>query len=192
MNYTKFPDLREYALTYLGRYNNTEAGLKRILNSKLRRWGMKVKEEGMDEEEIQTLLHQGKKQIPDIVVDMKRIGAINDQVFAEYKTQSLIRSGRSSRMVKMKLHEKGIDPSIIQTVVTQYQEKDSEILAALIYMKKRRMGPFRRSDRDVSSDIIRKEQQSLVRGGFSFAMIERLLLMDRCEAEEMVDTLRSL
>lgn len=188
----KFPDLQEYAMTYLSRYNNTEKGLLRVLKAKLRRWAIKAEQEGMDPAEITSRLNKGLQEIPSILAKVKRLGIVNDHTFTEYKVSSFIRSGRSQRVIQNKLLQKGVAFDVVQSVLDQYQGKDTELLAALIYARKRRIGPFRRADRELTIEIKQKEQLSFARGGFSFVMTGKILSMDLIEAEEMIQKLRSL
>lgn len=188
----KFPDLQEYAITYLARYNNTEQGLVRVLKAKLRRWALKAEQECLEPSEISEGLRKGQQQIPEIIAKVKRLGIINDQSFAEYKVTSLIRSGRSQKVIQNKLLQKGVDSNVIQSVLDQYQDKDVELLAALVYARKRRIGPFRRVDREENAELKQKEQLSFARGGFSFGMSSKILSMCQSEAEETIEMLRSL
>lgn len=188
----KLPDLQEYAMTYLARYNNTEKGLLRVLKVKMRRWAMKAEQEGIESVEIEVELQKGYREIPDILAKVKRLGIINDQTYTEYKVGLLIRSGRSQKAIQNKLLQKGVAFDVVQSVLDQYQDKNTELLAALIYAKKRRVGPFRRADREVNTEVKQKEQQSFARGGFSFAMTDQILSMDIAEAEETIQQLRFL
>lgn len=188
----KFPDLQEYAMTYLSRYSNTEKGLLRVLKAKMRRWAVKAEQEGMEPTEITSGLKKGYQQIPDILAKVKRLGIVNDQTFAEYKVNSLIRSGRSQKVIQNKLLQKGVAFQVVQSVLDQYQDKDIELFAALIYARKRRVGPFRRNDRELTIDKRQKEQLSFARGGFSFMITDRVLSMDLAEAEEIIQKIRSL
>lgn len=188
----KFPDLQEYTMMYLSRYNNTEKGLLRVLKAKLQRWAIKAEKEGVESSEVRNKLKQGHQEIPDIIAKVKRLGIVNDHIFTEHKVSSLIRSGRSQKVIQNKLLQKGVAFDVVQSVLDQYQDKDIELLAALVYAKKRRIGPFRRVDRELSPEIKQKEQSSFARGGFSFAMTDNVLSMDFVEAEEMIQRLRSL
>lgn len=186
----KFPDLQEYAMTYLSRYNNTEKGLLRVLKAKIRRWAIKAEQEGMEPTEITSWIKKGYQEIPDIMAKVKRLGIVNDQNFTEHKVNSLIRSGRSQKVIQNKLLQKGVDLEVVQSVLDQYQDKDVELFSALIYARKRRIGPFRRNDREPTLEIKQKEQLAFARGGFSFAMTSKVLLMDLVEAEETIQRLR--
>ncbi|CAI3927629.1 SOS response regulatory protein OraA/RecX [Commensalibacter communis] len=188
----KYPDLQEYAMAYLARYSNTEKGLIRVLKAKLRRWAAKAEQGGIDQSEIDEGLRQGLQQIPQIIAKVKKIGIIDDHTFAEYKINSLIRSGRSQKVIQNKLLQKGVAFEVIQSVLDQYQDKNSELLAALVYARKRRLGPFRRIDREVNNETKQKEQASFARGGFSFVMVESVLSMELAEAEETIQRLRAL
>ncbi|MDI2112279.1 regulatory protein RecX [Commensalibacter nepenthis] len=188
----KYPDLQEYAMAYLARYNNTEKGLIRVLKAKLRRWALKSEQEGIDQSKIDNGIQQGLQQIPQIIAKVKKIGIVDDCSYTEYKMNSLIRSGRSQKAIQNKLLQKGVAFEVIQSVLGQYQDQDTELLAALVYARKRRIGPFRRVDREVTHESKQKEQSSFARGGFSFVMVDKVLSMELAEAEETIQRLRSL
>lgn len=188
----KFPDLQEYTMMYLSRYNNTEKGLLRVLKARLQRWAIKAEKEGIESSQINSKLRQGYQEIPDIIAKVKQLGIVNDQVFTEHKVSSLIRSGRSQKVIQNKLLQKGVAFEVVQSVLDQYQDKDIELLAALVHAKKKRIGPFRRVDREFNIEAKQKEQSSFARGGFSFAMTDNVLSMELVEAEEMIQKLRSL
>ena len=85
------------ALHYLDRYSATEASLRAVLNRRIRK---------------SATLHEPDPDIPAwvdaLLEDMKRLGFINDEAFAQTRAVSLHRSGKSARAIRQTLVGKGI------------------------------------------------------------------------------------
>lgn len=188
----EFPNLREYAIKYLARYSNTETGLRRLLKRKAHRWFTMRQREEQSQDDYQHFSQEIDKKIDEVVNDMKRIGSIDDESYITYKFSSLIRSGYSRNIIRSRLMQKGFAADLIETSLQKYEENDADLLAALIYVKKRRIGPFRRIAAIENPEMDKKEQMMLARRGFSFTIANKVLLMKQSEAEEYIAKLRDL
>jgi len=107
-------------------------------------------------------------------------GGLNDTTYAEIRTRSGVRSGRSKRHIAQKLSQKGVD----REVITVALDEADDLLAAVVFARKRAFGPFRRGDGD--RDRVTKEMAAFARNGFSFDIGRAVLGMSREEAEDVV------
>ncbi|MDQ0559365.1 regulatory protein [Rhizobium mesoamericanum] len=105
---------------------------------------------------------------------------LNDTSYAEIRTRSGVRSGRSKRHIAQKLSQKGVDR---ETITAALDEAD-DLLAAVVFARKRAFGPFRRGDCD--RDCVTKEMAAFSRNGFNFDIGRAVLGMSREEAEDLV------
>lgn len=108
--------------------------------------------------------------------------ALDDQNYAEIRANSAARSGRSKRAIARKLAEKGVDRSIVQTVL---QDAD-DLRSAVVYARKKAFGPFRRPDMEADDARWSKEIASFARQGFGFDLAKRVLDMEHDEAEDIL------
>ena len=107
-------------------------------------------------------------------------GGLNDAIYAEVSTRSGVRSGRSKRHIAQKLSQKGVDRKLVATAL----DEADELLAAVVFARKRAFGPFRRHDGDPERTT--KEMAAFARNGFSFDLGKTVLGMSREEAEDIV------
>jgi regulatory protein len=108
--------------------------------------------------------------------------ALDDTAYAEIRTRSSARGGKSKRAIGRKLIEKGIDREIVQ----QALEETDDFLSALVFARKRAFGPFRRPDVEVDDKRRAKEFSAFARNGFGFEIGRRVMAMEREEAEEIL------
>ncbi len=171
--------LAHAALQYLERYAASETSLRRVLLNRLRRAAMQNSDFAKDEqrqEELRTAIEQ-------LIEKYKRSGVLNDASFAEIKVNSLRRMGRSRNAIVQKLKSKGISSSLVCAALKKNADEknadESEMDAALVLLRRRKMGPFRKTPGDES--VRRKELAALARAGFSLDIARRAL---KYEAEE--------
>ncbi|MFA5040762.1 MAG: regulatory protein RecX [Bdellovibrionales bacterium] len=165
--------LSHAALQYLGRYAASEASLRRVLINRLRRAAMQNQDFREDEKRQETL----RQAIEQIIEKHRKSGALNDAAFAETKVNSLRRTGRSQRAILQKLKAKGISTTLIKEALDQNADEKSpeeaEMTAALALLRRRKMGPFRRTPEN--ENIRRRELAALARAGFSLNIARRAL-----------------
>ncbi|MDO1582936.1 recombination regulator RecX [Rhizobium oryzicola] len=112
--------------------------------------------------------------------DMK---ALDDTAYAEIRTRSASRAGKSKKAISQKLVQKGVDRQIVQEAVAE----TDDLTAAIVFARKRAFGPFRRVELDEKQKA--KELSAFARQGFSFEIGKRVLGMERDEAEELLVSL---
>ena len=116
------------ALLYLRKHSASQHGLVRVLENKVRRH---LREFGGELEPAKALIAQ-------VVERMVKTGYVNDARMAESKTASLHRQGKSSRVIELKLREKGIDPALAKKSAISTPEQEFEAACRLV--KKKRLG----------------------------------------------------
>ena len=112
------------------------------------------------------------------------IGGLNDEAFAEVKTRSAVRNGKSRRMIAVSLARKGIDKDTAQAALEQ--EAD-DVVAVVALARRRAFGPFRRADADEARK--EKELAAMLRQGFGFDLARRVAAMSRAEADDILSDL---
>jgi regulatory protein len=192
-------DLHEAALAYLARRPATRAVLKRVLTRKLLTWKRRAsKQKGFAEEQATQEIEEAKQSIDSILERFQEVGLVNDEAFAKSRAKSLSRGGRSRRAIEAHLKQRGVAETVIRESVPR--DASVELRAALVFARKRRLGPFQREvekqDEDEpasrssnDNDHNQKKQKSLAtmaRAGFAFSVCERALEMDRAQAEEIL------
>lgn len=107
-------------------------------------------------------------------------GALNDRAYAEIKTRSGMRGGKSKRAIAQKLSQKGIAKTDVAAAVAEADD----LYAAVVLARKRAFGPFRKIDLDEKRTT--KELSAFARAGFSFELGKRVFAMSFDEAEEIL------
>ncbi len=167
--------LHAAALQYLSRYSATEAGLQRVLERRIARW---MREANAGQAAAAPLLEAAK----DVARALAGSGVVDDAAFAEARARRLLRAGRSRRAVSAHLAAKGIKAELAKQVLPQ---PGDELAAALVFARRRRIGPFRTGDADKQ-----RELGALARAGFPRAVAEQALAMEPEEAAELVNRLK--
>ena len=187
-NPPKPPDaatLQEAALLYLGRYAATEAGLRRVLLRRVERWAHAQP----DADAAAPTVTAARATIDGLIVKLVGLGAVSDAGFAETRARSLVRSGRSRRAVQAALVAKGVATDLARDATGD--DEASELAAALVMARKRRIGPYRSAPPADPQLARRRELGMLARAGFSRDTADRALEMDRDEAEQRIHDLRA-
>jgi regulatory protein len=172
--------LREAALGYLARYATTETGLRRVLHRRIDLWARQCA--GRDD--VSERAAAAKASVGGIVARLVELGLLNDAAFAESRARGLALSGRSRRGIAARLMAKGIDPEQARAVLPESEE--AELASALILARKRRIGPFRKTETDRN-----KELGVLARAGFPRGIALRALEMEPEAAEAAIRAART-
>jgi regulatory protein len=178
--------LHDAALTYLARYAATEASLRRVLQGRVDRWQRLAERGGLDAEAGAAEAAKARDAVRTVVARLVAAGAVNDAAYAESRARSLVRAGRSRRAVAAYLAARGVDPG---TVATAMPALESELAAALVLARKRRIGPFRTGAVPDEAGR-RRELGVLARAGFPQPVARRALAMEHDQAEALVNELR--
>lgn len=174
--------LYDAAITYLGRFATTEAGLLRVLERRIDRW-RRAQQDPAEVEEQAAAARQAARAVVRRLADL---GVVNDAAYAESKARGLIRSGVSRRAAAARLAAKGVGADQARAVLPD--EPDVELAAALTLARRRRIGPFRSADADTARR--QKEIAILARAGFPQSLARQALAMTAEEAETRIMDLR--
>ena len=175
--------LYQAALAHLARYATTEAGLRRVLRRRLDRWGRQQ----ADPEAAAPVLAAARAAIEAVIQRLVQAGAVSDAAFAESRARSLLRAGKSERAIQIRLAAKGVAPDVARAA--SVSDAESELAAALVLTRKRRIGAYRASEvLDAPGRL--KEMGQLARAGFAREVAERALDMGPEDAERRILELR--
>lgn len=148
--------LTNVAVFYLRRFGASRKGLTQMLERRVKQH-IRREQEG----DFET----AKPIIAKIVERMVADGYVDDAKLAEAKTESLHRQGKSVRVIRMKLRQKGIgDEQIAKSTVS---DPEREYEAALTLVKRKKLG--------TDPDRKQKDIGVLMRAGFGWDVIKRAL-----------------
>ena len=190
-------DLHAAAAAHLARFAATERGLAQVLERRILRWGQRATEEGQDSASVTETVNRIRPLAADIAREMVSLGAINDQAFARSRAARLTRGGRSRRAVQMQLAAKGIAAEDATQALDQALGQDetayeTELAAALVLARKRRIGPFQKDrDADTTPEMDNRLFNAFARAGFSRAIVDTVIAMDPEEAEDRILALKA-
>ncbi len=175
--------LYQAALHYLARYAATQAGVRRVLQRRIDRWARTQP----DPDAAEPALRAARDAVDAVIVRLVNAGAVSDSAFAESRARSLLQSGRSTRSVQMRLVAKGVPPAMARAVSAT--DAGTELAAALVLARKRRLGPYRPADRG-GPDVRMKEMAILARAGFARDIAGEALDVSLEDAETRIFDLR--
>lgn len=175
--------LRELALAHLARFATTEIGLQRVLDRHIERWARKMR---AAEQEPDREVAEAKAAARKIAAELVACGTVDDASFAAARAERLVRAGRSRRAVAAHLAAHGVDAATIDAVLPEAE--DTELAAALVFARRRRIGPFRSGVADEQSQ--ERELGVLARAGFPQTIAVRALSINQDEAETLMAALR--
>ena len=175
--------LHQAALSYLARYAATETVLRRTLMRQIDRWARTQ----ADPEAAAPTITAARQSIDGIISRLVAAGAVSDTVFAENRAKTLVRGGQSNRAIQARLIAKGVAPDLARS--TAASDADTELAAALVLVRKRRIGAYRSTD-NVDATARMKELALLARAGFSRDIAKQALETSREEAETRIFDLR--
>ncbi|MXV45271.1 regulatory protein RecX [Saccharibacter sp. 17.LH.SD] len=189
--------LREAALAHLARFSTTRQGLRVVLQRRVKRWGVRAVRAGLSREAFEAHEQDCLSLIDQIVASMEGLGAVDDAGFSKSRARSLTRSGRSRRAVKAHLLAKGVDVETVQQAVDESlgevadeTGQETELVAALVFARKRGVGPFQRPGQPEKDRY--KVLAIFARNGFSQHIAHKVLSMDYETADEMILACRAL
>lgn len=120
------PTIRALALHYLGRYATTRGRLKHYLERK-------IKERGWAE-------NAPEASLDSLIAEFAERGYVDDAGFAEARTNSMLRRGYGRSRVKAALRHARIEAELADA--TSQIDPESAREAALVFARRRRLGPF--------------------------------------------------
>jgi regulatory protein len=152
--------LEQAALGYLNRFDVSSRKLRQHL-------ALRVKKDGGHPD--------AALWIDELVERYEGSGVLDDARFAKNLTGQLTARGKSTRAIAQKLALRGVPEEVAhELLATRKQESPgAELEAALAYVRKRRLGPYRSADK--RGEHHQKDLASLARQGFSYDIARRAL-----------------
>lgn len=113
--------------------------------------------------------------VDQLVEKLAKTGMVDDKTYAEGRTRALFRRGVSPRSIAQRLTQKGIEDELVQKSIAVLYENtpDPNLLAAIKFAKRRRLGPYR--TRGDSDDRSQKDLASLARAGFDYQTAHKII-----------------
>ncbi len=161
-------------MRYLATYGATRATLARALNRIIDRWLR-----GAATAQAPAIAAAAKRAVPEVVAKLVAAGAVDDAAFAQSRAKKLTRTGHSRTATAAHLAARGVSADLVQTAVPP--NEDSELTAAIIYLRRRRLGPFRIAA--PPPEAKHKDLGALARAGFAGPIARRALALAPEEAE---------
>jgi regulatory protein len=184
--------LHEAALAYLARGAATAESVRKTLERRTSNWARRAVRAGRDAEGVAADAAAAREVIPEIVARLREVGLVNDATFAENRARRMSSAGRSRRAISAHLGQKGVDAATVREAVPH--DAGSELAAAVVFARKRRIGPFFSGEqpegRDARREADRKALGALARAGFDWNVCERVMRMDRESADELLHARR--
>jgi len=171
-------NLANVAEYYLARFQATEAMVRDVLMRRLRR---SERLHGTDP-------HDLMPAIDDICARYKRIGLIDDAVYARSQVQSLFGRGLPPFRIRQRLMSKGVAADVIDVTLDELSEQAGNVTlkACIRLAERRRLGPFRVSGN--RADRRAKDLAAMARAGFGFGVASRVIDADTIkEAFQLID-----
>ncbi len=143
-----------------------------------------------------------EKHLDTVIANFVELGHLNDPAYCTGMVTSMRRKGLSRRAITMKLRQKRLPPEMIEETLclidaeNNPEDTDPDLRAAVLYAKKKRLGPFMRPDKIHSKDdeqiekIKNRSLGSLARAGYSFGIAKDVLDMNEEEALEIINSAR--
>ena len=170
--------LMNKALSYLSKFSSTENKLKTILNSFSQKYLSSIKKDELANE------------IVFVIQKCKSFGYIDDEKFTNTKIENYINLGKSKKNIVFNLKNYGINDLTIEESIEEYfnSHKDNDFKAAIIFIRKKNMGPFFKKSLEPKPDkLFNKWYGSLSRAGFNFEISKKVLnIKSSFEAENIL------
>lgn len=146
---------------YLERYATSSAHLRRLLVQRVER---SVAFHGDD-------LAEKLKLVDEELARLQRLGLVDDARFARDRARLLHRRGQGRRRIQAALFAKGLSEEHVAAALAELG--GTELEAAQIYARKRRLGRWRTAPLDAASR--QKELGKLARAGFSWEVARQVV-----------------
>ncbi len=123
------------------------------------------------------------------IATFTRMGLLDDAAYVQGMVNSLRRRGLSRQGILSKLQQKGLGhEAVLQALQTCDEDRGdvpADLAAALLLMRRKKLGPFRKAEADRN-----KELASLARAGFDFDTAQKALNLSLEDAENLLARMR--
>ncbi|MBT3305966.1 MAG: regulatory protein RecX [Alphaproteobacteria bacterium] len=157
--------LENSALYYLSRFATSSENLRRVM---MRKVVKSARHHDADPDD-------GKVLVDAMIERFLRSGLLDDGGYARARAASLHQRGNSSRIIRGKLKQKGLDEDTIEQALAALRDDDDdpERTAAIRFARRRRLGPF--ATRLQEDGVREKHLAAMARAGFSYDMARRII-----------------
>ena len=157
-------DIRNFAYSYLEKYNPSKQQLRIYLFKKL----IKIGQKKSTKKEVFDL-------IDTVIVNLEDQKLLNDKYYSDSKSRAFLRRGYSLNKIRYNLIKKGIDEKYIKGSISKIKENESDpdFFSAIKICKKRRIGPSREESNRAL--FYKKDISILARSGFSYETSKKVL-----------------
>jgi regulatory protein len=163
----KRPVTRDYLFNagayYLQRYASSEANFRRVLMRKIYR-----RDQGdVSDEDIGLWLDETCEKF-------RKVGALDDDKYAEGKVRSMRRAGKSASFIRNALRAKGVDMAFVDSALDNHEAidpGDDDWTAAVTFARRKAFGPYTRyrgDEQEMSLQLRNRQLSSFARAGFNF------------------------
>ncbi len=143
---------------YLERYATSVENLRRVLQRRVARAArLGEVDEAAAVEAIEAILAR-----------LTEVGVLDDRAYAAARARSLHRRGASARAIRARLTRTGVDPDLLGPAIEARSAGpgDAELLAALAFARRRRLGPYRSQSERAARRA--RDLAALARQGFDY------------------------
>ena len=161
---TTIDEIRNFAYSYIEKYNPSKQQLKTYLFKKLVKKGKGT----LNKKEIFNLIDQ-------VVATLVSQKFLSDEFYSDSKSRSYLRRGYSLNKIRYNLIKKGIDQKYIKASISKIKddEADPDFFSAIKLCKRRRIGPKREENNRPL--FYKKDISILARSGFSYELSKKVL-----------------
>ena len=162
--------LKDLAYSYIEKYSPSKQQLKVYLMKKVL---------------IKFKTTKSKKEISELIdnvlVSLEQNKFLNDELYSDSKSRTLLRRGYSLNKINQSLRMKGIDQKFIKQSIEKIKNKEIEpdFVSALKLCKRRRIGACREEANRVL--FYKKDISILARSGFSYETSKKVLDIPKTE-----------
>lgn len=156
--------LENAALHHLRRYAASTEQLRRVL---MRRVDRSLRVHGGEREEA-------ARWVEALLQKLVRGGLLDDAALARMKADSLRHSGKSARMIALKLQQKGLSEDLVDAHVQRVRDEVPELEAACTLARRKKLGPWGR-DPELRRERRMKDLAALARAGFSYDVCKNVI-----------------
>jgi regulatory protein len=156
--------LENAALAHLKKFSATAAQLRSVL---LRKIDRSLRVHGGDRD-----VHV--RAVDALLQSFTEKGYLHDERVARSKADSMRAAGKSTRAIAMKLRQKGVAAEVVDAQIARVRDEVSDLDAARVLARKKRLGPHRPSD-EVRRAHRQRDLATLARAGFSFDVAKRVI-----------------
>lgn len=136
-------------------------------------------------------IEQCEKWLDALIGKFQGLALLDDAAYLKGMVTSFRRRGLSSMQIALKLSQKGYSRDEVTEELNKYdtdeygdllENQNGDFFAALIFARKKRLGPFDRDNRKTPEKYL----ATMARGGYSYDIAQKIINLDLEEAEKQI------